>query len=441
LIAKAKLGIIRSFAVPFAIVHAARAFLRTRRLAARLRTRVDVERWQAARLADFLSRRIGRVPFYAGMGAHALADLPVMDKATLMAGFARFNTAGATFSAVRAALDAGEGRLGRLIVGQSTGTSGNRGVFVISEAERFVWLGVILAKALPDAFRVRHRVALALPGFSRLYAAASDSGRVAVRFFDLARGVERWRDELIAYAPDAIVAPPKVLRALAEAGGLAPKHIFSAAEVLDPLDRAVIEAGLGATVREIYMATEGLFGVACPHGTLHLAEDVVAFEWEPVEGASDLVAPLITDFTRHTQIMARYRMNDLLRLADAPCGCGSPLRAVARIEGRRDDVFLLPGCSGGATPVMVTPDVMRNAVVDSDRRITDFRIVQTGANQIALVLPTGLAGDAAEAARAALRATLTKAGVGAATIALEPIAATPDHLKLRRVRRDWRPDG
>ncbi len=23
------------------------------------------------------------------------------------------------------------------------------------------------------------------------------------------------------------------------------------------------------------MATEGLFGVSCPHGTLHLAEDVV----------------------------------------------------------------------------------------------------------------------------------------------------------------------
>ncbi len=51
--------------------------------------------------------------------------------------------------------------------------------------------------------------------------------------------------------------------------------------MLDPLDRAAIEAATGVTVREIYMATEGLFGVACPHGTLHLAEDVVKFEWLP----------------------------------------------------------------------------------------------------------------------------------------------------------------
>ena len=75
---------------------------------------------------------------------------------------------------------------------------------------------------------------------------------------------------MLAFAPDTIVAPPKVLRRLAESGRLTARHIFSGAEVLDPLDRAVIEAATGGTVREIYMATEGLLGVSCPLGTLHL---------------------------------------------------------------------------------------------------------------------------------------------------------------------------
>jgi len=424
--------------VNFALAHAAIAFWRTQRLARRLRTRRDVEHWRAARLERFLRRAAPRVDFYAGLDARRLDELPIVDKAIVTANFARLNTKGVTLEAARAALDGGQERVQDLIVGQSTGTSGNRGVFVISEAERFTWLGVMLAKTLPDFPFVRHKVALALPGYSQLYASAAETGRLAIRFFDLALGVDGWRDALTAYAPDTLVAPPKVLRALAERGGLAPQHVFSGAEVLDPLDRQVIEAGFGARVREIYMATEGLFGVACPHGVLHLAEDAVAFEFERPPGPSDLVAPLVTDFTRSTQIMARYRMNDLLRLRADPCACGSPLQAVAAIEGRQDDVFHLRGTGEGGL-VLVTPDVVRNAVVDADRRILDFRVVQTGADEIELCLAADLATDAASAAAASLASALRRAGVADADIRLKFGLDMPLDRKLRRVRRAWTP--
>jgi len=423
--------------VSLALAQTALAFWRTRRLARRLRTPDDVQRWQAAQLARFLARTAPRVGFYAGLGARTLAELPVMDKGAVLASFARLNVRGVTLAEARAALDSGADRARGLMVGQSTGTSGNRGVFVISEAERFAWLGVILAKALPDFPRERHRVALALPAYSRLYASAGETGRLAVRFFDLARGVDAWRDEMAAFAPDTLVAPPKVLRALAEWRGIAPRHVFSGAEVLDPLDRRVIEAGFGTVVREIYMATEGLLGVACPHGTLHLAQDAVAFEWE--DAGAGLVSPLVTDFTRRTQVMARYRMNDLLRLSDAPCPCGSPLQAVAAVEGRQDDVFLLPAAAGTGR-VMVTPDVLRNAVVDADRRIEDFRIVQTGAAEIELALATGLPAEAAQAAAAALGAAVSRAGSGAVEVRLMSGIEVPFDRKLRRVRRDWGPE-
>jgi putative adenylate-forming enzyme len=412
------------------LIHALWAFWRTRRLAGRLRTRADVAAWRERRLSDFLREAVAKVPFYAEIDARRLEDLPVMDKAALLANFERLNTRGVTLAEARAALDGtGPERPRGLWPGQSTGTSGNRGVFVISEAERFTWLGVILAKTLPDILTTRHRVALALPGFSSLYASASATGRLALRFFDLALGVDAWRAEIGAFDPDVIVAPPKVLRLLAETGAIRPVHVFSGAEVLDDVDRTAIEAGFGGRVREIYMATEGLLGVACPHGALHLAEDVVAFEFEPGPTPA-LVSPLVTDFTRRTQIMARYRMNDLLELSTAPCPCGSPLQPVKRIVGRQDDVFLLGGR-------MVTPDVLRNAVVDADRRITNFRIVQTGQQAIELSLDADLPPEVAEAAKGALLKAVERLGASA-TVGLRSGVEIPYDRKLRRVERAWK---
>lgn len=410
------------------LVHAARAFARTRWLATRLRTRADVERHRAQQLARMMREVVPGIP--AARGIASFGDLPIIDKATLLADFAAYNRADITLDEVRAALSSGARDVRGHAYGCSTGTSGNRGYFVISNAERFTWLGTILAKTLPDALWRQHKVALALPAMSSLYRSAGGGSRVALSFYDLADGVDAWGAQLAADAPDTIVAPPKVLRALAERSQLPARNIFSGAEVLDPLDRAVIEAATGARVREIYMATEGLFGVGCTHGTLHLAEDAVAFEWEAVAG-STLVKPVVTDFTRRAQLMARYRMNDLLELSSAPCPCGSPLQAVARVEGRQDDLFILPARDGGTR--LVTPDVLRNAVVGSDPRIDDFRIVQTGAATVEVGLPESV--DLGPTA-AALDALFDRLGVASVAITRRAIDIPYDR-KLRRVRREW----
>lgn len=413
--------------------HAARAFARTRWLAMRLRTRVDVEGYRDRQLARMM-RDV--VPHFApGRGVKRIDDAPVIDKAKLLADFAAYNRPGITVDRIRAAIAEGAADIDGYAFGQSTGTSGNRGYYVISDAERFVWLGTILAKTLPDALWARHRVALALPGLSSLYKSASSGSRILLGFFDLARGVDAWANDLSAFAPDTIVAPPKVLRALAERGQLGARHIFSGAEVLDSLDRQVIEGVTGRIVREIYMATEGLFGVACPHGTLHLAEDAVAFEWERPSPDSALVAPIVTDFTRRTQLMLRYRMNDLLELSEPPCPCGSPLQAVARVAGRCDDIFLLSAAGDGALQ-MVTPDVLRNTVIDSDPRITDFRIVQTGAAEIEVGLPGHIAFEPAAAALSGLFASMGLASITIGRCGIDPVF----DRKLRRVRRQWSPD-
>ena len=412
------------------------AFLRTRWLAWRLRTQGDVKRHRERSLERMMRDVVMGRSYYRDKGITRFDQMPVMDKSSLLADFSNLNAPGLSADQVREALERGEERLGGYVIGRSTGTSGNRGYYVISERERFVWLGTLLAKTLPDALWARHRVALAMPGLPRLYTSASSGSRIDLRFFDLAQGVEAWAGELAAFAPDTIVAPPKILRYLAERDLLWAEHLFCGAEVLDPLDRSLIEDRTGRVVRQIYMATEGLFGVACPHGTLHLAEDAMAFEWQAVAEGSALVTPLITDFTRRVQVMARYRMNDLLELSGGRCPCGSPFQAVARIEGRQDDIFLLPGRDGGRR--LLTPDVLRNAVVDADRHIADFRVIQREADLVEVRLEETLGAEVDAAVEASLGRLFDRSGLAPVRISVERGIALPLDRKLRRICREWR---
>ncbi|OYW81823.1 MAG: hypothetical protein B7Z26_04460 [Asticcacaulis sp. 32-58-5] len=419
---------------PNHLLLAAQSFALCRWRSRAIRDRAALGRYQDRRIQAALQHAARHFPHYRAFAGQPLERWPIIDKAGLLAHFEHANLGGIPADAIRHAIAAGEERVGSFIVGQSTGTSGNRGYYLISDAERFVWLGTILAKTLPDALWRRHRVALALPGLSSLYRSASSGSRITLGFFDLARPIAQWADDLTRFAPDTIVAPPKVLRWLAEEGRLHAAHLFSGAEVLDPIDRAIIEAASGRTLREIYMATEGLLGVSCAHGTLHLAEDVVHFAFEPAAPGSTLQSPVVSDFTRRSQALLRYRMNDLLELADAPCACGSPYRAVRRIEGRADDIFRLAAPDGALR--MVTPDVLRNAVVDSDPAIRDFRIDQTGPCHVRVSLDAALPAAVGQVVMARLTSALAAFGVKPQIELRAGIAPLPDG-KLRRVRRLW----
>lgn len=406
------------------------AFLRTRHLARTLKTRADIQHWQARQLAHWETHVLPGFSFYRHAGKPPFDKLPLSDKAMLMADFAAYNRAGVTADQGWAIFEGRAPQRRGIHVGASTGTSGNRGLYVISDAERYEWLGVMLAKTLPRFPFETARIALVLPLNSSLYTAAARAPGLSLRFFDLHQGLDRLLPDIDAYGADTIIAPPKVLRALAEARSpLRLKRVFSGAEVLDPLDRAVIEAHFGVRVREIYMATEGLMGVACTHGTLHLCEDVMHFEWAPVPG-SDLVSPVITDFTRTTQAMCRYRMNDLLRLSDRPCPCGSPFQAVAAIEGRSDDILTLGG-------QRITPDILRNAIVDADRRIQDFRLCQTGPAHLELILSAGLPADASANAATAIESLLSDLGIKASILSRQE-AFQLSARKLRRIENAWK---
>lgn len=408
----------------------ARAYLRTRWLASRLETKKDVQQWQYKRLQHFLAKVTPRVEAYQSYAGFPLAQFPLMDKQQLMENFSQYNQFSISAEDGWNALAAGS-TLNGCSVGASTGTSGNRSLYLVTDKERYEWLGVMLAKAVPDLLRVRHKVAVLLPANSSLYDAANEGGRLHLRFYDLHNGIESHVADLQRYSPSIVVAPPKVLLYLAESDTqIKPTAIFSGAEVLDANDRFIIETRFNLVVREIYMATEGLFGVACEHGTIHLAEDAVAFEWLPGPAGGSLQKPLITDFTRRTQLLVRYQMNDLLQISSEQCPCGSPFTAVSAIIGRMDDVFLLSSDQGVRT---ITPDILRNTVLDTNREIDDFRVQQTGDNAVTLLLPCKYLKELSEA-KAALHALFQGLNVEVDITARCETLKT-EHRKLRRVER------
>ncbi|MBP6116186.1 MAG: CoF synthetase [Neisseriaceae bacterium] len=388
----------------------------------------------------FERKVLARSPHFKPYCGRPLAAWPLMDKAVLMRDFDRINTAGLTLEAVWATAQAAEHSrdfspsLAQYDVGLSSGTSAQRGVFVVSQAERAQWAGVILAKLLPRGLRQPERVALVLRANNNLYEEVGHSRRLQFRFFDLMQAFVPLCADLSRYQPSIIVAPAQVLCALARAvqsGAVAikPLRVISAAEVLSAADKSLLQS-VFAEVHEVYQATEGFLAATCAEGRLHLNEEYVLFEEEWLDERR--FVPIITDFTRQTQPMVRYRLDDVLQIDPRPCPCGSATRVLAAIEGRLGDVLRLPGLDGAE--VMLFADALHRVFAQALPQQADYQLTQTGTAELSMALE----GDALRWAstQAALAAHLHKQGVSVAALVwhrteLPPLAPSQ---KRRRIQ-------
>ncbi|KAB8043313.1 F390 synthetase-related protein [Janthinobacterium aquaticum] len=400
------------------------SYWRTRRL--RFASREQLEQHQQRQLARFMRTLCTRSRYFAPFAALPLAQWPLMNKALMLEHFDRMNTAGVTLAeAMAAAMAAERSRdftpaVGEITVGLSSGTSSQRAVFTVSPREKAQWAGVMLAKALPNGLFAGERVALFLRANSNLYTAVR-SPWLTFAFYDLFQPFDSLCAQLTVYQPTVVVAPAQVLRQLAQrvlAGELAlePKKVISVAEVLEEQDRALIERAFG-TVHEIYQATEGFLASSCEHGVLHLNEEYVQIEPQWLDAQQRRFVPVITDFTRTTQPIVRYRLDDILLARATPCACGRVTRAIDGIEGRCDDMLLLPSAAGA--PVAVFADVLTRAFAQALPPDGDYRLVQHGECALQLHAAQNAAG------LAALRAHLEQI-LGALGVATERLEWTLD---------------
>ena len=427
-----------------------------------------VARWRAAtlhgqRLSGWQERHAqalvddvrARSAFYRAHWQHmptgGWRTFPTVDKALMMQHFDRFNTRGITRdAAMRVALAAEHDRdfsvdLHGCTVGLSSGTSGHRGLFLVSPSEQTRWAGTILARAIPD-LRPGHRVAFFLRANSRLYERTSSV--VRFRFFDLMQPLGAVIAALNAFRPQLVVGPPSLLGLLADArdaGTLraSPTRLVSVAEVMEPHDRTRIETAFQAPVGEVYQCTEGLVAVSCRAGVLHVQEDVMVMQCEQVTADDpSRVTPILTDLWRRAQPIVRYQLGDILRLDPTPCACGSSWQRIAAIEGRQDDLCWFPQADDQLRPVF--PDAIRRMVLLADDRIVEYRAEQPAAG--ALVLQVAVRNDAAFPEVAArlqqtVRAALARYGCQATSVSVEHgVPAAVPGLKRRRVVCTWRRD-
>lgn len=335
----------------------------------RFRTRRRLLEWQQRALNAYLRKAVRECPYYEGM-APCLQDLPRMDKQKYRANFAGLNPLGISLDETeQAALQAERERdfspvlRNGITVGLSSGTSGKRGVFLVSPHDRVRWAGIILARTLSGA-SLRHllspwrpalKIAFFLRADSNLYQTIANR-RVDFRYFDLLRNFGQLVGELQEYHPDILIAPATVLAELAkkEALSIRPRQVISVAEVLEQPDAMAIEAKFGVRPANVYQATEGFIASTCNEGKLHLNEEFMVVEREWLDRSETRFHPVITDLSRTTQAFIRYRLDDVLVAEEEGCKCGRVSSTILRIEGRSDEILWF----GGA----VFPDVLRQVL-------------------------------------------------------------------------------
>lgn len=405
---------------------------------------------QALRLAQLLRGAALHSPLYrqrlaeAGPGASALDTLhrlrPVR-KRELMQRFADWVTDPAltlpalrTF--VRQRANRGDAFLGRYLVWESSGSSGEPALFVQDER----------ALAVADALEAaRGPISLAgSGGWADLWMAGGSAQRIAlvaateghfasVVAFERARTLNPWLgatsrsfsflqplaqlvEQLNAFAPTVLASYPSMAWVLSEEQRqgrlkIAPHALWTGGETLTPATRRTLGERFHAPVRDSYGASECfLIANECRCGHLHLNADWVILE--PVDEHGVAVAPgefgattLLTNLANHVQPIIRYDLGDRVRFVPGACGCGSSLPMID-VQGRADDVLTLEDSQGHA--VHLAPLAL-TTVLEDEAGVFDFQLAQRGPHSLRLDVYGG--GPHAGAA-AALRKFLREQGLG-----------------------------
>ncbi len=392
-------------------------------------SREELENWQNQKVLRHLKWVMKHSPFYRSLykdlEIENWREFPMIEKKEMMENFDLLNTCQiGKEAAFKIAIGAEENPdtpslIGNITIGLSTGTSGGRGLFLVSPYERFGWAGCMLAKALPKGFVFRHKIAFFFRVSSPLYATLN------LQLYHLQDSMDEHLKKLEKQQPTIIVAPPSMLLKLARFSSIKPEKIISVAEVLDPIDEAFITKAFNQKVHQIYQATEGFLGVTCAHGTIHLNEDLLVIQKETIPG-SNAFYPIITDFSRLSQPIIRYRLNDILEELETKCPCGSHFTAIKAIQGRSDDIFILPNGK------QVFPDFIRRAIISADPRIEEYRVIQTGERNIEISIKTASLDESEIQATVRLK---LKALFGECELAFTPYKEIEPAKKMIRITR------
>ena len=161
----------------------------------------------------------------------------------------------------------------------------------------------------------------------------------------------------------------------------------------------------------------------------------MCIEKEYVDYAQNKFIPIITDFSRLTQPIIRYRLNDLLTELDE-CRCGSMFTAIKGIEGRSDDVFYF---SSDDKPNMIPvfPDYISRAIITAAPELHEYKAIQWDVDRIEIMMKIdeSLRSSATDQIRHVLYDLFDKLGCCHPQLSFTKYQALELGVKLRRVER------
>jgi phenylacetate-CoA ligase len=330
----------------------------------------------------------------------------------------------------------GEAFLGRYLVWESSGSSGEPALFVQDERSLAVADALEAARGPASLAASGHWPELwtGSVGSERIALVAATDGHFAsVVAFERARELNPWLgatshsfsflqplpqlvEQLNAFAPTVLASYPSMAWVLSEEQRrgrlkIAPHALWTGGETLTPATRRALGERFHAPVRDNYGASECfIMASECRCGHLHLNADWVILE--PVDGKGRAVAPgefgvttLLTNLANHVQPVIRYDLGDSVRFVPGACACGSAL-PVIEVQGRADDVLTLEDAQGQA--VHLAPLAL-TTVLEDEAGVFDFQLAQRGPHSLRLDV---YGGGPHAAAAAALRKFLREQGLG-----------------------------
>lgn len=307
-----------------------------------------------------------------------LQQLPPVTKLELMENFDDWTTDRAITRKSAGAFMAdktlvGEPFLGKYLICSSSGSTGNRGIFVfgIGSESLYRWRTVLQAGMISwrNLFKKIRWLNISATGdhfgscasFTRLENVRKRSPfmRMAfesIRTISTTTPLSEMVDEINRFQPTLIFGYSTVIASLAQeqiAGRLhvKPDIVSTGGEWISEADHQLIATAFHCMVRDAYSSAEcPSIAHSCSQGWLHVCSERTIVEpvdekYQPVAPGQQSYTVLITDLINLVQPIIRYDQGDSVTLRPDPCPCGNPFPAI-RVMGRKNDMLRMYTADG-----------------------------------------------------------------------------------------------
>lgn len=378
------------------------------------------------RAAELIAHARERSPFYAKYYASIAADSPLeayppVKRSTLMANFddwasdRRINEA--SIKSFLSSTDRiGDRFLNKYLVWTSSGTSGEKGVYVQDADALSIYQSLLAVRynnnsqdTGPRCSGSTNKAPMQPINNHRMAMVAALEGHFAgIVFWEWASKLNPWLtnqtktfsilqpvselvEQLNQWQPKFLSSYPSMLSVLAkeqESGrlNLSPSYLLCGGEQLNEQQKLPIEAAFACVIVENYGASEAMnMAFACEHGKLHINTDWFILEpvdaqMQAVPAGQKSVTTLVTNLANQVQPIIRYDIGDSITLHKNACACSNPLPTML-IVGRNDDTLWLLAKNNKKVPIL---PLTLNTIIEENAGEFGFQIIQSGPRNLSI---------------------------------------------------------